>query len=214
MGKSKSAVSVISSILVLLIMVSSFTYAYFTADTTNTTGLNITTTVSDSFIPVFTAYTMGDLNVEVTDADMLKPDASTDHKTIGDSASENIYVKLLAGGPDSPGTCTFDLYWTDTSSTTYVPSSAASSAGLNEYTIKIVDETGATVFAETKIDTLISQLNASRQVTLASNLSITASGTEVSKTYTVTATVYNLNVAQTIYGKSYTSRVDVANVNC
>ena len=93
-SNGKSIVSIVSSMLVLLIMVSSFTYAYFTADTTGSTGLNITATVSDSWIPVFTAYTEGTLDVEVTSADMLNTDASSDNKTIGDSDSEYIYVQL------------------------------------------------------------------------------------------------------------------------
>ena len=209
MSKNKSVVSIVSSILVLLIMVSSFTYAYFTADTTNTTGLNVTTRVSDSFIPVFTAYTSGDLNVVVTDADMLKDDANSSNTTIAASASENIYVKLLAGGPSSSASCTFDLIWTDTSSTPYVPSN-----GLTEYTLKIVDETGANVFTETRIDVLMNNSNTSKQTTLKNDLSITGYGTEVTKTYTVTVTVYNLNTVQNIAGKSYSSRVDVANVSC
>ena len=61
------------------------------------------------------------------------------------------------------------------------------------YTLKIVDETGANVFTETRIDVLMNNSNSSKQTTLKNDLSITGYGTEVTKTHTVTVTVYNLN---------------------
>lgn len=211
----KSFVLVIMSALIMLIMVGSFTFAYFTAEVTANNTLKITANVGDSIYPVFVAYPEGNLDVVVTTADMLSTGASSDNTTVGDSAEQTLYVELLAGGGEenTSETCTFDLLWKDTGAV-YVPSPNASSANLSEYTIKVVDQNGNTVVAETRVNDLISSSDANRQVVIAEDLSITSSGVLVQQTYKITSTIYNLNVSQNIYNQKYSSVLSVTGIEC
>ena len=197
-NNNKALLIIIISAVIMLIAVGSFTYAFFSANVTTTNNLNISANISDEYHPVFAAYSDGDLLVSVTTADMLNTSANTNNTTVADFASENLYVTLIGGGgaSNTVATCTFNLKWTNTGES-YTPSPNASSAGLKEYTLKIVDDTGATVFAETAVNELPS--------TLATGLSISSTGLLVTKTYTVTATIYNLNVVQNIYNKAYST---------
>ena len=77
---------------------------------------------------------------------------------------------------------------------------------MKEYTIKIMDGNTA-VYSETQI----SNLTSGNTIKTAS---IASSGTSVTKNYVVTVTVYNLNILQSIAGKTYASRVDIKNVVC
>ncbi|MBE6148077.1 MAG: hypothetical protein E7167_00995 [Firmicutes bacterium] len=209
-NNKKNFVLVIISAIIMLIVVGSLTYAYFTADVTANNTLNITSNISSGYRPVFTAYPDGNLALLVTTADMLDGDASNDYTAIGDTASQRYNVTLLANG----ATCTYSLYWTESSEFAYVPSPNATNAGLKEYTIKVVDSTGKTVLAETPVTTLQARANANKESILASNLSITSYDSAVTEVYTITATIYNLDVVQNIYNKNYTSYVGVTGITC
>ena len=52
------------------------------------------------------------------------------------------------------------------------------------------------------------------QAVIAENVSITSTGSLETQNYTVTATIYNLNVVQNIYNKNYSNRVSVTGVEC
>ena len=62
--------------------------------------------------------------------------------------------------------------------------------------------------AETKVNSLTSG------GTIVSNQSISSTGTLTTKTYTVTARIYNLDVEQNIYNKTYSSKISVSGVTC
>ncbi|MBE6155486.1 MAG: hypothetical protein E7164_01870 [Firmicutes bacterium] len=211
----KTVMIAVVSVIVMIITVTSFTYAFFTAKVSTLNNLSINATISDEYSPVLTAYPSGDLSVMVTSADMLDTGASSDNTSIGDSAKQNLYVTLSAGGgqANSSVTCTYDLVWKDTSAASYVPSPNAVSENLKEYTIKVIDNTGSVIYAENGVDTMLSSA-VNNELTLATGLSIVSSGTMTTKTYTVIATIYNLNVVQNIYNKTYSSMIGVTNVTC
>ena len=176
--------------------------------------MSISAIVSDEINPVFTAYSEGDLTLEVTTADMLNTSANSNNNSIADSASENLYVSLIAGGGKDATSvsCTYDLFWKQ-SGTAYTPSPNAASAGLMEYTIKVLDENGFNIVVETSVQLLQSRAS-NNQTIIASGLSISSSGVLTTKIYSVIATIYNLNVVQNIYNKTYSSIVGVTNVTC
>lgn len=209
-NNKKAFVLIIVSALIMLIMVGSLTYAYFTANVTANNTLNITATVSNTFDPIFTSYPEGTLDLMVTTSSMLNTGAGSSNTTVADTASQKLYVTLLADN----ATCTYSLAWKDTGTTAYVPSANATSAGLKEYTLKVVNSAGTVVVNETSINSIQNNVDANNQAIIASGLSITSNNTLVTETLTVTATIYNLNVAQTIYNKNYKSTVGVTSVVC
>lgn len=204
---------VVVAAVMLLVSIGAFTFAFFTANVTSNNNLSIIANFSDMINPVFTAYSESDLSVNVTMADMLNTGANANNTTIGDLDSQDLTVTLLAGGGASEDevTCTFDIFLENTGEV-YVPSSAASSAGLKEYTIMIQDGSGNIIVPETTVNTFIN--NSTTKAIIANDVSISSSGTEVTKKLNVTMTIYNLNVVQTIYNKTYSSRVGVTNVAC
>lgn len=189
--------------IVVLCTIAAFTYAFFTGNIINNVNLNIIANIGE-FQSVFTAQTTGNLYLEVIGADMLETGANANNNTVAARASQSISVVFI-GVDDS---CTYDILWTDTSVTPYVPSNGVTDNSLLEYTIKITDNENNEVLAETQINSFTSG-NA-----IVSGETIASSGAEVSKTYLVTATVYNLYLPQSINGKTYTGMVNVANVVC
>ena len=172
-NKFKSFVATFILAIFLLITIASFAYAYFSANITLNQNLNVITNFSDEFTPVFTATSNGNLELYVSTADMLQSGAASGNTTVAAQANQSINVVFIGGGGsgNSSKTCTFDFVWTS-SGTAYTASSGLGS--LKEYTLKITDNTGATVLAEKQVSTMTSGSK------IASS-SITSSGTEVNK---------------------------------
>lgn len=198
-SNNKAILFTVIAVVVMVVTVGAFTFAFFTADTTNTNGIQVNANVSNAINPVFTATAAENLNLEVTTADMLESGAGTYKE-----ASKNIVVTLLGGATGAAATCTFNFVWTNTGAT-YTPSPNAGTTP--EYTLKI-EENNTTVMAETKVNSLTSG------GTIVSNQSISSTGTLTTKTYTVTARIYNLDVEQNIYNKTYSSKISVSGVTC
>ena len=76
-----------------------------------------------------------------------------------------------------------------------------------------MDENGFNIVVETSVQLLQSRAS-NNQTIIASGLSISSSGVLTTKIYSVIATIYNLNVVQNIYNKTYSSIVGVTNVTC
>lgn len=203
--ENKKTISVYGSILglVALMCLSAFSYAYFAVNSTPTNSLNIVASVSGDYLPVFTASSSGNLSLNITDADMMNNAADTNNTTIAGTANQTLKVTMTGGSSSKSATCSFDFVWTNTG-TAYSPSSGLGS--LKEYTIKIMDG-NTSVYSENQISNLTSG-------STIKSTSITSSGTSVTKNYVVTVTVYNLNLLQSIAGKTYSSRVDIKNVVC
>ena len=209
--KVSSITSFVIIVILLIVTISSFTFAYFTADLQTTDELNISAVVSDEYSPVFTASVAGDLSLNVTTADMLEGD-TLNGSVVADEASSLISVKMIGGGRRGENTityrCTYNMYWTDTNSAAdaYVPSSGI---GNNlEYSLAIYDDNDNVVYPERQINPENSG------VALLTNQSITSSGELTEVNYIVTARIYNLNVPQTIYDHVYTSVINVADISC
>ena len=198
-NKNSTMVLTIISIIMLLAMVISITFAYFTANTAVSSNLSVTATVANITSPVFTATSSGNLTLNVTTADMLE----TENSVVAASTSSNINVTLIGGSSTYAVTCSYDFIWTNTG-TVYTPTNSS----VTEYTIGIVDESNNVVKAETKVNSLTSGS------AIVSGLTITSTGSLTTKVYTITAKLYNLNIAQTIYNNTYTSTIKAANVVC
>ena len=199
----QGVVFVLISSLVLLIVIFSFSYAFFTANTSQSNPLLVTASISNDIVPIFTATSSGDLTLTVTDADMLS--GSADNSTTSLTANQTITVSLLGGSSSNQASCSFSFTWTNLG-TTYTPTSGI--GALKEYTLKIVDSNSTPVVNETNISNLTSG------GVIKSGLSITSNGAQTNKVYTVIVSVYNLNMAQTINNNTYSSRVSVTNVSC
>ena len=200
--------------LAVFVIIATFAYAYFTADTKIGNNLTIYASVSDEITPVMTAYTLDDLNVSVSTADMLETGSDDDNPVVADSDNQTLFISLL-GGSEATGsscTCTYDLYWENLGET-YTPSSGLT-AEQKEFTLKIKNSSGAYILNETRVDTLQQGLNDANQYIVATGQSITSYGTLVEERLIVTVSIYNLNFAQTIDNKSFSSRVGITNVNC
>ena len=201
--RRQSVIFIFISILILLVTIFSFTYAYFSANITQNNSLSVTASISNSIVPIFTASSSDDLVLSVSDADMLSTEAN--NSSAVKSASQTINVSLLGGSSSSMASCTFSFFWYNVG-TQYVPTSGLGS--LKEYTLKIVDSSSTAVVNETNISNFTSG-NA-----IGTTQTITSNGTLNTQTYTATVSVYNLNMAQTINGKNYASRVTIGNVVC
>ncbi|MBR7042209.1 MAG: hypothetical protein IKI04_01780, partial [Bacilli bacterium] len=194
---------IVISLLVLIVIVISFTYAFFSGNIVGNGNINVSANIDESMIPIFTAVPSGDLILDVTDADMLPSQANN---TVPISANETIEVSLIGGTPLEEITCTFSFVWTKLAdSDTYVPTTGRGS--LKENTLSIADENSTTVFAETNIDSLTSGN------TIATR-SISSHGSLNTQVYTVTQSFYNLDLNQTMYNASYKSKVSIENVSC
>lgn len=211
-NRRKSIVSIVMVVITIALIVVGFTYAYFTANTIIGNELFIKTNISEEAIPVFSAYTSGDLHVSVTSADMLDTSASEDNTSIADSDTQILYVNLLGGTSDNPAKCTFDMYW-ENLGTTYTPSSGVTS-DMKEYTLEIIDGDGYTMINEVRIDTLQKNMDEDNIYILESDLGITSTGTLTEKKFIIYVRLYNLNIPQTIYNKTYSSRISVTNIEC
>jgi len=210
--KQKTTIAIAMSAFVLLVVIAAFTYAYFTANTIVGNNLIITANVSDAALPIFTAYSSGDLEVMVTTSDMLDTGAESTNTIVADSDTQVLYVNLIGGSSNEPVTCTFDIYWENTGAN-YVPSANVTS-DLKEFTLKISDPQGNTVMNETRVDTLQSNVDANNRYVVSQGQSITSTGSLTEKKYIVMAQIYNLNVVQTIYNSAYSSRISVTNIEC
>ena len=193
----------IISVIVLLTVIGALTYAFFTANVTSE-GLNVTASFENYVYPVFTAVPSNDLELEISTADMLETEANTSK-----SSYQTIDISLEGGTINFPANCEFNFAWIDTSLEAYVPTPAAVTNDLDEYTIKITDQSDNIVLQETRVNSLTSE-----QTLLNVPQSISTTGNVVHKIYKVTATIYNLDFVQTINNKHYSSRVSVTNVTC
>lgn len=203
--KKQNTIFLIVSILFFLVTIFSFTFAFFSPNITSNTALNASASINEAIVPVFTATSSGDLVLNVTDADMLQ--SVSNNTTTPLTVSNTITVTLLGGSSSQQASCTFKFIWTKLSgSSTYTASTGRGS--LKENTIKIVDNNSTTVVTETNIDSFTSGSAISSAITITSNGSLTT------KVYTVTASFYNLNLAQTMYNAQYKSRVSVGQVSC
>lgn len=211
-NQKRKVVSIITMfVFVTFVTIAAFTYAYFTANTTIGNNLTITANISDQYNPVFTAYSLDTLDLLVTTSDMLETGADSSNTTVADADTQTIYVSFIGGSPETGVTCTYDIFW-ENLGTTYVPSSGTDNTSIREFVLKIVDESGNTI-TDTTINGLQDSLVGGK-ATLSSGQSITSQGVLVEKKYIATATIYNLNFAQTIYNKNYSSRIGITNVSC
>jgi len=206
--KSKPFVISLISVVIMILVIISFAYAYFTAIINGNTSFNVGANISSTYKPVLTATKSGDLLLSVGAEDMFEWNSSSNNNVVADSSTQSLHVNLSGGGNETSFICSYDIIWEDHSQEAYVPSPKAAAASLKEYTIKIVDENASVVLAERGIDTLTSGQM------IVENETLVASGNQVTKTYLITVTMYNLNVEQTIYNKNYDSLISIANLEC
>ena len=194
----------IISLLVLITTIFSLTYAFFSANVTSSASLNVVAGMNSAATPILTVTNDGNLAANITGFDMLQGDAN--NTTASRTSNQYLTVSMIGGSVSRQASCTYDIVWT-AGSTVYTPSSGR--GNLKELTLKITDSSGVPVLYETNIDSLTSG-NA-----VATNLTITSNGTLTEEVYTVTMSIYNLNINQDgLKNKTYTGEVSIDNISC
>lgn len=186
--------------------VTSFTYAFFSANVITNNTLNISAAFDSTGAPLFLGYSDKDINLNVTQASMLESEKGSPAAI----ATANITAELTPGGSQMPVTCTYDLQFSASSEEydTYIPSSGVVDNNLKEFTIKVERGT-STLYEETQISSISNNSN------IVENESISSTGTNtVTKVYRLTATIYNLNTEQSIYNKNYKITLKIVNPIC
>ena len=204
MNIKKRTILIVSLIIVMLIiLVGTVTYAFFSTNISGLQNLNATAGMSSEASKLFAVLPSGNLSMEVNDVDMLS--AISSNEVPAKSAVSTIDVILNAGTNQKQHICMYDLAWYDTGTDHYTPSN---NLGDNkEYTLKVVDNDNNIILEETNINNLTSGM-------ILTSDSIISSGSNVTKTYTATSSIYNLNIPQNIGGKSYSSEIRAINVRC
>ena len=200
---------------VAVFAVGNIAYSYFGTTLNINSNLNVGAIFTGNYTPVFTAESDGSLELSVTDADMLLADADNNNVAVSATGNINITLDAVGDSKNSTATCTFEFVFEDLATENsngyekYTPSSNLN--GANEYTIEI-KENNENVLSETSVD----KLNQSSNSLVKDKLTITSGASGVTtKTYTVTAKIYNLNVDQDgIKNKKFGFKIKTTNVNC
>lgn len=207
MGSKKLLITSILFVIVAVGVITSFSYAFFSANLSVENVLNLASVFNNSGAPVFTAYTDSDIVMNITTASMLESESGT----AADSSITNMTAELTGGSKENGTsvTCLYDIYFEMASDgyDTYVPSGRVNENNLKEYTLKITNGDVITL-EETQISKLTSGSHIVRDE------SITSSGDKVQKIYQITSTIYNLGVEQNIYNKKYKMIVKIDNPRC
>ena len=216
--KTSSIVSMFA--LGFFVLIATFAYAYFTANTTITNNLIISANVTNTAVPVFTAYPSDDLNLTVSTADMLETSLNDDSsKSIAASDTQTLNVSLIGGSFVSPVVCYFDLVWVDKGDI-YIPSSGVTDEN-PEYTIEISQYKipGGPALGEFEsktinVSNLVSNADSNRKVIIYDDVIVDSNGSLREYIILIKAKIYNLNFGQTIYNKKFTSTFVAEDFKC
>lgn len=197
----KGLFSTLIGIVVVIAIVAGFTYGFFSVDTTVNELLNVSAIFTGDLEPVFLARSDGPLVIEVPSDNVATGVSKINIELTGAISSDN--------DEKVNTTCSFDLIYEENNKgyDKYVPSFGVSLNNLKEYTLKI-ESNGKEVYAEKQISELADG------ETLAKNLKITSDGSLTTRVYDITASVYKLNLEQTIFNKKYSFNIKVGNVDC
>lgn len=202
----------ILSLVVVLIAITGFTYAFFTVNITSNNGNNniaVNAHIGNCEDPMFTSYTSGDLILDVTDADMLDSpvSASTTH-VVAEQDQQSLYVQFIGATADNNGnctgsiTCSYDLVWHNLGDS-FPSAPNAVSGNLTEYELAITGSLRTTK----NIATLTNN-------SVILHDSVTSTGSLATKTYNITAAVYNWNFAQLFQNSHFEHNITVENIVC
>ena len=214
MKKTIFATIIIACIAVFA--VGNIAYSYFGANLNIASNLEVGAIFTGEYTPVFTAESTGNLELTVTDADMLLADAANNNVAVSKTGNINVTLDAVGDEKNSTATCTFKFVFkdlTDADSSEYAKYTPTAGISGNEFTVKIIDTSNNsnTVVAEKNVSELIKN----NDNVLTENLSISATDKKVTKNYQVVASIYNLNVDQTgIKGKKFGFKIETQSVEC
>lgn len=221
MEKKNTVLLTVIAIATLLVAVVGATFAYFSANQTNTA--KVTVEASTAANDIFTAAGTGAVSVSATGAEMQIANGNDTEalKTDVTAEGEEIVISLTAGSETAK--CTYDLVYTANTDQVFAATPAAQTAGLKELTLAGTD--GNQSFGETDMNaigtgTLYAGTDAEMTGTVLGSFEIvnTAStGAATVQTWTITEKLYNLKTidqSATIAGKTYGGYVSVQNVVC
>lgn len=199
----KTILAIIIFVLVVVYAGGNAAYSYFDSKLSIKDMFNVDALFTIEHKPVFIASSDGDLEVKVMDADMLQTDA--DNIAVIEKGAINVSLDPAINS-EKTTTCTFDFEYktlTDNGYSTYIPTEGDN----KEFTLEIIDSEGNSILPEISINE-IDKINNE-------NLSISTQKDTVSKTYSVIARVYNLDVEQkTLINKKYGFKIETKNINC
>lgn len=201
MERKNSILLTVIAIATLLVAVVGATFAYFTANVTNTA--KVTSSVTTKARDVFNATGSGTMSITVNNDKMQ----TTNTGAVAATATNNsMTISLTAGS--GKATCSYKLKLTkDTSSTAYTRTSTLAT-GVKEFTISGKDNsTTAQTFNETEVsDNLILGTF---------SISDTSATGAATQTWTFTTNFYNQNVDQNnLAGSTFSYSVQVVDVSC
>lgn len=224
MEKKNTVLLTVIAIATLLVAVVGATFAYFSANQTNTANVTVQAQTSEN--DVFTATGTGALSVSATGEEMQVGNASNDNalKTDATAGNENVVVSLTAGSEKA--SCTYDLVYTANTDQVFNATPAAKAAGLKELTLEgVVAEDGTKKFGPTDMDTigaatLYAGTESETTGTVLGTFTIEDLGndeTATVQTWTLTEKFYNLETvdqSDNIAGNTYGGSISVKNVVC
>lgn len=221
MEKKNTVLLTVIAIATLLVAVVGATFAYFSANQTNTA--NVTVEASTAANDIFTASGTGAVSVSATGAEMQIANGSDTNALKTDVTGENevITISLTAGSETAK--CTYDLVYTANADQVFGATPAAQAAGLKELTLAGTD--GTQSFGDTDMNgigtsTLYAGTDNEMTGTVLGSFEITnaaSAGAATVQTWTITEKLYNLETVDqsaSIAGKTYGGSVSVANVVC
>lgn len=225
MNINKKAPMLIGTILFLIFIVGSATYAYFSNSIKITSNIGFNT-VFASTKPIFTSLVEKDLDLHVYRSDMLEGSSTS-------ATSDNgiIKVNLLSSKDDMRAVCTYDivLVW---EAEDYVPSTTlpAHDADNNEFPYELSLKASRTTTGDdgySYLDKNLAEINLDKigfmtvgeekRATIISGAEIhnQSSSNSTTTTWNLTLSFYSLPVVQdALLGKTYSGRLVVTNVKC
>lgn len=198
MKNKEKVILLVGGVILLLVLATFFSYAYFAVNNTVTNNLVMNVTIESGESGVFTATKGKNIELNVTSADMLDSAVGT----VGASQNTDFTVSLQSKYNIK---CTYDLYWVwNSNSDSYAKTANAT----REFTIRGV---------ATGLDTTEKQLNNYNTSTKIGTYTIIAKNTTTTHNWNFTTSFYNLNEKQDNHvGKSYSGKVEISpsNVRC
>ena len=197
-SKKRNLIILISIVLVLMITLIGFSFAYFAINNTVTNNLNTNVNIAGGNLVNFTVTGSGNLNVNVSGANML-------NGTINSVAGTNTTTLTVSLQSDDNITCTYDIVWSWNS-------------GYNSYTKTTYSGNEFTVSGTSNQSQTLSEVqlpNYSTSTTTLGSYSITANNTTTSQVWTFTGNFYNINANQDNHaGHTYSGKIAIANSTC
>lgn len=192
----------IVAVAVLMVAAIGATFAYFTASQSIAANLNLSATTGT--VASLTATAGGGISMSITGAQMLESAAS--NTTPKGNSTSTLKVTLTG---DAGSSCTYDVIYTDTSTTKYAQQVAG------EFTLEGSESTtsktiAANSYANYGSGTAV-KVNGNTKMTI----TIGAGKTSAEHNWTFTAKFYNMPQDQSaLAGKTYKGSFKVANVVC